>query len=102
MVESSQTIGYYSSVTEVELGWGCRPDGYIVGLTKEAVLRRGKEKDGHVWVGKGEYCDLDHEPRMCIINTSTFDNLISRQLAMGDKKLATIWLHEKSEFLMKE
>lgn len=38
-------------MTEVEHGWGPRPDGYIYSLNKEAVEARAKELTDPKWKG---------------------------------------------------
>ncbi|CAL9968345.1 hypothetical protein VPHD479_0125 [Vibrio phage D479] len=35
----TKVIAYAAAVTEVEFGWGARPDGYLIAPTRDALVR---------------------------------------------------------------
>jgi hypothetical protein len=65
--------GYYSTVTEYESGWGCRPDGYIIALTKEA-FRDKKERIENLGDHR-EYSRVDDDPKLCILTEDGYNTI---------------------------
>jgi hypothetical protein len=65
--------GYYSEVTEYEAGWGNKPDGFVVGTTKEQIIAEKAriEKDPSYDL----YWIVDTEINLCILTEEGYKNL---------------------------
>lgn len=67
-------VAYYSACTEYEAGWGCRPDGYIVSLSKEFLVAKVEELNSRPRGAYGH--DVYEKPKLCVI-TEEFAKKIS-------------------------
>lgn len=83
---TNQNIAYYSSITEYESGWGNRPDGYLVALTKEAFEVKAKAINEH----KGaEFSRVDSQPKLCLVTDEMYAKL---------QKSSWVWTNNKSDW----
>ncbi len=81
----SQNVAYYSSVTEHESGWGCRPDGYVVALTREAFDQKAKSinsQTGH------EFSLVDSAAKLCLITDEFAEEL---------KEKGCVWIFKNTK-----
>tara|TARA_B100000700_G_C15063044_1_gene867367 strand:+ start:1248 stop:1523 length:276 start_codon:yes stop_codon:yes gene_type:complete len=83
------TKAYYSSITESERGWGIRPDGYLIALSKEDF------KNGAQYITEGsnnEYISLidNTKPLLCFIS----DEMVKK---IKNSKRNFIWTDDKKE-----
>ncbi len=83
-------VAYVVEVREIELGWGDRPDGFILGVEKKDIddfvaSSRAFKKEN------SEYSELIGPIRMCEITEETEKDLINSE----DNVL---WLRNKTEF----
>jgi hypothetical protein len=62
-------------MTEVEHGWGPRPDGYLYSLNKEAVEAAAKERTSKKWKGvtiesgRAEFVPITPELHVVLMET---------------------------------
>lgn len=80
---------YYSSVTESERGWGIRPDGYLIALSKDDF----SEGENYILDGNtSEYISTidSNKPLLCFI-TDEMANKIKKS------KNNFIWSDDKKE-----
>ena len=61
-------IGYFVVVTESERGWGTRPDGYVIALSRIALDSKMAAMREHDQKGSGEYISIFGEVCSCVIN----------------------------------
>lgn len=66
-------IGYCSSVTEYEAGWGSRPDGYVIAFDKEKLQIRINEINSQ---RGSEYCRCD-KITLCILSPLAADQILA-------------------------
>tara|TARA_B100002019_G_C20823679_1_gene381841 strand:+ start:193 stop:468 length:276 start_codon:yes stop_codon:yes gene_type:complete len=80
---------YYSSVTESERGWGVRPDGYLIALSKDDF---SKGKEYITEDNTSEYISLidNHKPLLCFITDKMANNI-------KNSKNNFIWTDDKKE-----
>lgn len=88
-------VGYSTSVTESEAGWGCRPDGYILGWDK-VLMEEWFKVNGTVLCGSAaEYSRVDL-PLDVVILTEDGEAMLEQAKAARDENPALrpfIWLH---------
>lgn len=83
-------VAYVVEVREIELGWGDRPDGFILGVEKVDIDKfvassRAFRKENR------EYSELVGSVKMCEITEDTEQALIK-------SKENVLWLINKKEF----
>jgi len=65
-------IAYYMECTEYEAGWGCRPDGYIVALSKDVLI--DKELSLRLNRNYQEFTDCG-AIKLCLITDEMLDKI---------------------------
>jgi hypothetical protein len=72
-------------MTEVEHGWGPRPDGYLYSLTKEAVEARAKQLTETKWkgvtilAGRAEFIPISAELHLDLMETVCISTAVGKK-----------------------
>lgn len=72
-------VAYYVTVTEYESGWGCRPDGYIVCLNKEFLIKVCEKVNSQ----QGQEYSRTDKPKLCLIDEDMYQQLIKNKHGSG-------------------
>lgn len=77
-------VAYVVPVREIELGWGDRPDGYLLGIEKDNIQDFVNKSEAFKKDSK-EYSEVVGSPRLCQITEETSKRL-------SESETGAIWL----------
>jgi len=96
-VERKQVaVGYMTVIIESEAGWGTKPDGYMVGVSKEALDKRKVQFEERNTREYGLYYD-----RMSF-DYDTVELSDSAVKALEESDTGTVWFNSTSQFVKGE
>ncbi len=75
---------YFCEVTEYESGWGSRPDGYLIALSREAFEAKAKEIDSQT----GHEFSRTEKPRIGFVTDAMNERL-------NVAPLKCLWISDK-------
>lgn len=78
-----KNVVYCAAVTEYESGWGNRPDGVLIGISKEAFDAKAKEINSH----KGEEFSRTETVFLTIVTDECYKALLASENG-------TLWLSQ--------
>ena len=87
-------FGIMCSVTEYESGWGQRPDGYAIALTKEALLAFGSRTNGNVWGDYNCFGKLDDNFRTVVITDEA-------KILIEKSEHKVLWVNNPYKYIIK-
>ena len=94
---SERHYGFCIPIIESEAGWGSKHDGYMVGLTVEALKERQKDFEKGNTGSYGLYYERPNQYTHVELTQDAFDALMN-----ATEKHCTIWYDRASDFVKGE